>query len=130
MLLSHRKQIALQEMELVLKYYQKEARRKRDLERQQIVGKLLETITPQYSPEESTLPADYSAVAARWLDLVSPWFDLLSQSRRVKPIRLVDIRKVLQKEPISTEQLLKAFQDCPAGKRLDERIASAIIGVD
>jgi hypothetical protein len=70
------------------------------------------------------------SVAEAWLDLTRDvWYQKLIKRRRFKPLRLKDIRKDLQQNPFSLDQLKQAFSSIPHAQPLHSRVVSAIVGV-
>ncbi len=73
---------------------------------------------------------DLDSIAEAWLDLTRDvWYQKLIKRRRFKPLRLKDIRKDLQQNPFSMEQLKQAFASIPYAQPLHSRVVSAIVGV-
>ena len=126
MLLSKKKQRALEEMRLVIKRYQETATQEEDNQRRMLCSNILEMSNEVKLGEER---ADLSLLADKWIDLIRPhWFERLKERKRTEPLRIQDIRNDLMEKPISTENLREIYK-VPNMKPLDERIVAAIIGV-
>ncbi len=82
-------------------------------------------------PEIDQERPDLDSVAETWLDLTRDmWYERLLKIKRFKPLRLKDIRKDLQQQPLTTPQLQEAFSTVQRAQPLHSRIVAAIIGVD
>ena len=126
-LLPLRKQRALEEMRIVLAKYEMAARAQQDLQRIEIVQRLLLAL----QPESSEVVFDYSEIADRWLSLIHPvWYDELAK-QYTRPLRLRDLRHRLCGEGrIETEALQRTFPEpLPMVSALSERIVAAVVGV-
>jgi hypothetical protein len=130
LLLPRRKQTALEEMQFILERYERKAAREGDVQRRHMLTKLLGFLDQRTPLATQSGRVDLAALADRWLDLIHPWwYESLMKFRRQRPMCLSDVRSALINEPIATELLFTAFNGCPVGRSLDERIAAAIIGV-
>ena len=126
-LLPRKKQRALNEMNLVLEHYQKQAEQIGDKDRIEIVKAVKNLLEIPTNEDERP---DLDAVAEAWLDLIrETWYEKLIQRRRFKPLRLKDIRKDLKSKPISSERIVDAFKKIPAARPIHTRVVSAIVGV-
>jgi len=127
-LLPRRKQRAIEEMRLVIKYYRKKALDVKDYERVELLKQIESfTVVTQGDQEQP----DLDSVAEAWLDLTrNMWYERLIKRRRFKPLRLKDIRKDLQQQPLTTQQLHDAFSSLQQAQPLHSRVVAAIIGVD
>ncbi len=126
LLLSRKKQRALEEMQNVIARYIKDAAARQDqdmLERYQKINDMLVKPNPYYQP-------DWNEVASRWLDLIRPvWYDKLQQPRS-RPLLLADIRPDLYRcEDKMGDKLIAQFRQFPHFPPPDKRIISCIIGV-
>ncbi len=127
LLLPRKKQRALEEMELVLKHYLVQAETARDIERIELMKAALSLLDIPATEEERP---DLDAVAEAWLDLIRDvWYDKLTSRRRVKPLRLRDVRKDLKKNLLSSEKIQTAFGRIPSAQPIHTRVVSAIVGV-
>ena len=111
----------------MLKQYQKEALRAKDMNRYNRVLPLLKLLDKQ----EEHVSVDLSTLAECWLDLIRPiWYDhLLRRNRKYRPLLLRDIRQELIQQPIETEKLREIFNADLLTRPLDTRIVATIIGV-
>ncbi len=126
-LLPRKKQRALEEMRHVLSHYIKQAEQAKDVERRELLAIVLGL---QNVPANEQDRPDLDAVAEAWLDLIrDTWYAKLTQRRRFKPLRLMDIRNDLKKHPISSERIRQAFSDIPVSQPIQTRVVSAIVGV-
>ena len=124
-LLPRRKQRALEEMQVVLAHFVREAAQEQDqetVEHYRAILTMLEGSEVEHQP-------DWDEVASRWLDLIRPtWYEKLKQPRK-KPLQLKDIRHDLIKEEKSLRSLVLAeFRSFPVMSSPDERISACIIG--
>jgi len=126
-LLPRKKQRALEEMALVLKYYLKKAKEEKAWDRVKILEQILDLTGGSQTDRDRP---DLDSIAEAWLDLTREvWYEKLLKRRRFKPLRLKDIRKNLQQQPLSADQLQKAFSSIPRAQPLYSRVVSAIAGV-
>jgi len=126
LLLPRKKQRALEEMQIVMNKYLKEASKLQDNERfnqYEAILDMLQKSNPEYQP-------DWDEVAARWLDLIRPvWYEKLQQPRN-KPLLLKDIRRELIKKGFEFGDLvIQEFKTFPVLPSADERVTACIIGV-
>jgi len=125
-LLSRKKQRAMEEMEIVIGAYQKQA--STNANQQEVIHyeRILEMI---HNPNIEYQP-DWDEVAARWLDIIRPvWYEELNKPRQ-KPLLLKDIRDRLIKDRASIQpKLFSQFGSFPVQKQTDKRILACIIGV-
>lgn len=127
LLLPRKKQRALEEMQLMLRNYLKQAESERDVERKELMEAALSLLDIPANEEERP---DLDAVAEAWLDLIREvWYDKLTSRRRVKPLRLRDVRSDLKKRPLSSERMKDAFSRIPSAQPIHTRVVSAIVGV-
>lgn len=127
LLLPRKKQRALDEMQVVLKHYLKQAESAGDNERKELMQAALSLLDIPATEEERP---DLDAVAEAWLDLIREvWYDKLISRRRVKPLRLKDVRTDLKKNPLSSEKIRTAFSRIPSAQPIHTRVVSAIVGV-
>ena len=127
MLLSRKKQRALDELEHILGKLEKiasEGHRQASVDFVGALKGLLQKPDPERQP-------DWDALATRWLDLIRPvWFKKLESPRRTKPLLLKDLRKDLLTDPEWLEgELIKQFREVPLTRSLDRRIRACIVGV-
>jgi superfamily II DNA or RNA helicase len=126
-LLPRRKQRALGEMELILGNYLKQAEQEKDRERKELISGALNLLSLPTHEEDRP---DLDAVAEAWLDLTRDvWYEKLISRRRIKPLRLKDVRKDLKKKSISSDRIKEAFRKIPSAQPIHTRVVSAIIGV-
>lgn len=129
LLLSKKKQRALEEMERTLRSYAHEASVQQDTERLEVVQRLLNLFT---STLQEGLSVDWGSLAECWLDVLRPhWYKLLQQPRkhRARPLLLKDLYPELLADPLSTEQLIRVQQQQLWTKKLDVRVVAAILGI-
>jgi superfamily II DNA or RNA helicase len=126
-LLPRRKQRAIEEMKLVVSYYLKKAKEEEEMDRVGLLEQILELIAIPHNDQERP---DLESIAEAWLDLTRElWYEKLLKKRRFKPLRLKDIRKDLEQQPLTTLQLQEAFSSVQQAQPLHSRIVSAIVGV-
>jgi hypothetical protein len=126
-LLPRKKQRALTEMELVLKYWHKKAKEEQNWQRKKLLEQILDLTNGTQTDQDRP---DLDSIAEAWLDLTREvWYEKLLKRRRFKPLRLKDIRKNLQQHPLSSDQLHKAFSSILRAQSLYSRVVSAIVGV-
>lgn len=126
-LLPRKKQRALEEMQVVLDRYRREASEAQLAEQFDVYERLLRLLAgkdPNGSPE-------WNDVAERWLDLIRPaWYRLLSSRRRDRPLLLKDLRPSLFGEMrLEFEDIREAFSEVKQAPPLAERVAACILGV-
>jgi hypothetical protein len=127
-LVSNKKQRALDEMERVIKAWQKTAAAEKNqpnLDAYQALLDMLQNYTVDEQP-------DWDEVASRWLDIIRPvWYERLTAKGRRKPLLLRDIRRDLSAlEGKLGAEVIRRFNSFPLLSPPDERIAACIIGVD
>ena len=126
-LLPRKKQRALHEMQLILGHYLKLAQIHRDEERLSVLRATLDLLD---IPVGETARPDLDAVAEAWLDLIRDlWYEKLTARRRIKPLRLKDIRRELKARPLATAQIARAFEQIPSAQPIHTRVVAAIVGV-
>ncbi len=127
LLLSQKKQRALDEMEYCVN---KLTQRATNENREQQLEFLIQLLRNLRHPDPDNQP-DWDAMATLWLDLIRPiWFDKLNQTRRKRPLLLRDLRKDLLAQPEWLEkQLLAQFRYLPTLPCMDRRIRATIVGV-
>ncbi|RUM36179.1 MAG: helicase [Desulfobulbus sp.] len=126
-LLPRKKQRALYEMDLVLKYWHKKAKEEEQWQRKELLEQILDLVN---APRTDQDRPDLDSIAEAWLDLTRDvWYETLLKRRRFKPLRLKDIRKNLQKNPLATDRLQQTFSNIVRAPSLYARVVAAIIGV-
>nr|WP_321464369.1 helicase-related protein [uncultured Desulfobulbus sp.] len=126
-LLPRKKQRALAEMKLILDHYVKTAQNQENWEAVELLGDILKFTDPPKNDEDRP---DLDTIAEIWLDLTrDAWYEKLLSKRRYKPLRLKDIRKSLQQNPLGIDVLREAFSNIRQSQPLNSRVISAIIGV-
>lgn len=126
-LLPRRKQRALEEMKLILEHYIKIAKEQGRWDDVELLAGILQFNDPPRHDEERP---DLDLIAEIWLDLTrDAWYKKLLRKRRRKPLRLKDIRKDLQQNPIELERLKEVFSNIRRGQPINTRVVSAIVGV-
>ena len=121
-LLPRRKQVALQEMRLILQRWLKNAAQ----EEARFLEKLLELLNPETQTQRAV---NWSLLAEYWLELVRPvWYEHLNTTGKRKAVLLSDLRDELTKNPLPFDQIHQRFRDIPTTNPIDERIAACIIG--
>jgi len=126
-LLPRKKQRALTEMKLVLEHYIKNAKNQDNWGEVELLNDILKFTDKPKNDEERP---DLDTIAEIWLDLTrDAWYEKLLKKRRYKPLRLKDIRKDLQQNPLDVEQLREAFSNIRQSQPINSRVISAIIGV-
>ena len=140
LLLPRKKQRSFEELRWALGRYASQAIRKRDMDRLDVVRTVLSLLRPE-DPNERAAEAseglldrsavDLSALAEHWLDLICPvWYEHLRQPRRIRPLRLKDLRPTLTGEGrLSTEQLRELTGDARWVRPVDEQVVAAVVGV-
>jgi len=126
LLLSRRKQRALEELEKVLGRFIQDAMNagERELaERLHVLLQALQATQPDRQP-------DWDEIAARWLELIRPiWYERLSGPRK-KPLLLKDIRRdLLGNRAHLAPALVERFARFPVLPPPDERVRACIVGV-
>ena len=113
-------------MHRVLEHFTQDASQRHDQPRLDAYGEILETLS---RPQPERQP-DWNEVAARWLDVIRPfWYRKLAQPRS-RPLLLKDIRNDLfAAEAELGPRILAQFQSFPMLPPPDQRIAACIIGV-
>jgi len=126
-LLPRKKQRALAEMEYVLKKYSALSQRDPDLATAEVAKMILKAL--QRKDEEAVY--DLDSLAECWLDLVrEPWFDaLMSRHKRIKPLRLKDLRKRLVDNPIAVQKIETAFARVAESQSISRRAVVTILGM-
>lgn len=126
LLLSRKKQRALEELTIVLEQYQKQAARSGSGRASDYHELLLMLNDP---PPEAQ--PDWDEVAARWLDLIRPtWYDRMLRRRKGGMLLLRDLRRdLIADEAELGAKLLQAFRRFPLMPAPDERISACIVGV-
>lgn len=126
-LLPRKKQRALAEMKLVLDYYINTAKKHENWGKAELLGDILKFIDTPKNDEERP---DLDTIAEIWLDLTrDAWYEKLLKKRRYKPLRLKDIRKDLQQNPLEIERLREAFSNIRQSQSINSRVIAAIVGV-
>lgn len=127
LLLPRRKQRALEEMRYILTRYLEQARQEADDERAGLCDMLLNAA----SDPPSETACDLDSLAECWLDLVrDPWFDMLmSRRRRIRPLRLRDLRRRLLEQPMATDQIRLAFEHVALSQSISRRAVVTILGI-
>jgi len=130
LLLPKKKQRALDEMQYVLKSYEKHekvARGGKDSARLKVIGELLDCL--DHRANNSAI--DLARLAERWLDIIRPvWYEYLHHRKRSEPLRLKHIRPSLTGDKPLSNRDLEAVRDAVCQvKPLAERVVAAIVGV-
>ncbi len=127
-LLSNKKQIALKEMERVLKHWAAESAAVQDQSRLDTYLELTDLLRGRSNGRQP----DWDEIASRWLDVIRPvWYRRLTVKGRRKPLLLRDIRKdLLGMEAELGGDVIRSFAKFPRTKPMEERIAACIVGVD
>lgn len=126
-LLPRKKQRALHEMELVLKYWHKKAKEQQNWQRKKLLKQILDLVNVPQTDQDRP---DLDSIAEAWLDLTRDvWYETLLKRRRFKPLRLKDIRKNLQQAPLSSDRLRQTFSSIVRAPSLYARVVAAIVGV-
>jgi hypothetical protein len=126
-LLPRRKQVALDEMTVVLSAYHAQAAAAGDSDLVEPLRRLVETV------QRRETDLDWDALANTWLEIVRPiWYARLTSRRRsARPVLLRDIRRdLLARPPVPHRDLLRAFADLPTLPPLESRVAACIIGLN
>jgi len=75
---------------------------------------------------------DWYELANRWLDVVQPklihWIERERKNRKYQDIRLKNINRYLQRNPLQTEELQHILADLPVLEPVDKRVISMIVG--
>ncbi|MFQ5582435.1 MAG: SNF2-related protein [Mariprofundaceae bacterium] len=126
-LLPRKKQRALREMEYILNKYTEQARKQND----QDMIETSELIFAALARKDGDSAYDLDSLAECWLDLVrEPWFEMLmKKQRRIKPLRLKDLRKQLLDHPMSPKKIRTAFSNLPMSQPLSRRAVVTIMGI-
>ena len=126
LLLPKKKQRALDEMEHVLKDYEKKAHKSKDQNRLKIVRELLGWL--DHRTNNSAI--DLARFAEQWLDIIRPvWHEHL-QKKRSEPLRLRHIRDRLKGDKaLSNHELAEVLDAVSEVKPLADRVVAAIVGV-
>lgn len=123
-LLPRRKQVALCEMECVLRKWAAHA----DEDQASFYSKLLDLLGQKVETQRAV---NWSLMADHWLELVRPvWYEKLNTARGRRAILLADLRDALIKEPLPFEKVYERFVVMPdSTTHVSERIAACIIGI-
>ena len=123
-LLPRRKQVALTEMELILKKWLHDADDKQADFYQKLVDILSQNAVTQRA-------VNWSLLADKWLELIRPvWYEKLSSTRGRKAILLSDLQDALINDPIPFEKIYEHFVVMPEPTtHVSERVAACIIGL-
>lgn len=127
LLLPKKKQRALDEMDHVLKSYEKQAHTDKDSIRLGRVQELLNCL--DHRSNNSSI--DLARLSERWLDVIRPiWYQHLHHRKRSEPLRLKHIRESLKGDrPLSNSDLESVLDAVCQVKPLADRVVAAIIGV-
>ena len=125
-LISRKKQKALFEMATILKAYIKEASKRGDQKKLDAYRAILEAIE---SPLITAQP-DWDEVAARWIDIIRPyWYQRLNEGNS-RLLLLKDLRKDLKdKEMEFGKVIINTFSKFPVLPSPDKRISACILGI-
>lgn len=125
-LLSVKKQRLLDELLGLLKHYARHPAYA-DVEHQELLNALNRGLRAHDADG-----LDLNDAAEAWMDLIRPvWFDALADSKRVKPLRLKDLRKRLRGEQIIKPDALRVrFAQVGYATPLDGHVAACIVGVN
>ncbi len=126
-LLPRRKQRALDELAAILGTLLEQARLTRWAPRHDRLHRLASLLDGR-DPGETP---DWDELATRWLDLIRPvWFELLSQPRRTRPLRLRDMRAaLLERGDALGEQIARVFEEIPLLPPVEERVSACLLGL-
>ncbi|MFC1537028.1 C-terminal helicase domain-containing protein [Pseudomonadota bacterium] len=126
-LLPRKKQRALTEMEHLLKKYVEQNKRTPDSALAVVSSSLLDAL----EHKDSEAGYDLDSLAECWLDLVKePWFEaLMTRHKRIKPLRLKDLRKGLVENPIDAKKIEKAFEQVAISQSISRRAVVTILGM-
>jgi hypothetical protein len=124
-LIPRRKQVALDEMALVVRaYFQQQAACGH--------GPLAEELRALADAiEQRDSEMDWDAVADTWLEMIRPtWYERLASRRGSRPVLLKDIRhQLIRGKPLDAAQVVAAFRALPTLPSLESRVAACILGV-
>ncbi len=123
-LLPRRKQVALNEMEHILRKWSLHANE----EQVKFYSSLLDVLTQRVETQRAV---NWPLLADHWLELVRPvWYETLSTARGRKAILLSDLRNTLLNEPIPFDEVYERFVILPdSTTHVSERIAACILGI-
>ncbi|WP_271272428.1 SNF2-related protein [Aliamphritea hakodatensis] len=123
-LLPRRKQVALIEMEFILREWTKHT----DEEQTDFYNKILNILSQK---TETTKAINWSLLADHWLEIIRPvWYEKLSSAGGRKAILLTDLHDSLIKDPIPYDKVYERFVVLPdSASHVSERIAACIIGI-
>ena len=123
-LLPRRKQVALSEMECILRKWVAHA----DEEQASFYSKLLDLLGQKIETQRAV---NWSLMADHWLELVRPvWYEKLNTARGRRAILLADLRDTLIKEPLPFEKVYERFVVMPdSTTHVSERVAACIVGI-
>ena len=127
-LLSRRKRLAIDEMEIVLDAYLHSAASRENQSEVDTLSVLLQVLK---HPGLGVQPG-WEELAARWLDLIRPvWYEKLQDGRRRKPLLLKDVRKdlIAAESSLLPKVIAEFTKTFPAQRPADERIVVCIIGI-
>jgi hypothetical protein len=126
-LLPRRKQRALDELATILAALLQQARLTRWTSRHDRLHRLASLLDGR-GPGETP---DWDELATRWLDLIRPvWFELLSQPRRTRPLRLRDMREaLLERSDALGEEIARVFEEIPLLPPVEERVSACLLGL-
>lgn len=125
-LISRKKQKALLEMTEILKGYVKQASKSGEQKKLDTYNAILEAIE---KPLIIAQP-DWDEFAARWIDLIRPyWYEKIKEGRS-RLLLLKDLRKeLLEKEGEFGKNIIRAFSKFPILPSPDKRISACILGI-
>lgn len=123
-LLPRRKQVALSEMELILRKWILNA----DEEQARFYQKLIDVLAQKVETQRAV---NWSLLADLWLEMVRPvWYEKLTTARGRKAILLTDLQDTLINNPIPFEKVYDRFVVMPdSTTQISERVAACIIGI-
>ena len=126
-LLPSKKQRAIEEMEYVLRRYEKMAGEMKTGNLVDRIRNVLAIFDPKYRGKG----IDWNTISEKWLDLVRPvWYARLTATRRKRPLRLKDIRRdLLDERRLDFASVCDEFESIEALPPLDERVVSCILGL-
>jgi hypothetical protein len=127
-LLPRKKQRALEEMELVLRRYSETALAEKHLDVYERLRRTLNVFKDEYQGRG----VDWDAMAEKWLDLIRPaWYARLLGRRRLRPLRLKDIRSdLLNGKRLDFDTVTRELEQIDALPPLHERVVSCILGMN
>jgi len=126
-LLPNKKRRALEMLKKLLNKYLID--RSATAKRKKYIRQLLDIYSPE--PLDDSLSVNFYQFAQLWLDIIQPrMIELKKSNRRWKNVIDLDVlRRDLERDPISDDDLKKILDNIIVIDRLDKRIASCIMGI-